>query len=120
METKHTPGPWQAVEHYSDAVTVTDAAGFKHVAVENVAVLLDFKNKLGIPHWADSPKASRELSIEEQAANARLIAAAPELLDELLLLCNMLDGEQISVGIEARLYFARAAIAKAAGMTAKA
>ena len=53
-----------------------------------------------------------------QLSNALLIAAAPELLDELLMLCNMLDGEQVSVGIEAQVCFARAVIAKALGMTA--
>lgn len=52
------------------------------------------------------------LSHDADEANARLIAAAPELLEAL---CDMVsDHEDLS---EATLQFARAAIAKATGST---
>lgn len=75
-----TPGPWTAVQHYGDTLSVIDAAGFEVVEAESTQILLNYSKKLGIKHWADSEKASRDISDEEQAANARLIAAAPDLL----------------------------------------
>lgn len=79
--SKHTPGPWIAVHYYDEEVTITDSRGFEHVSAESVAILFDYQGKLGISHWADSPDASREISVEEQNANAHLIAAAPDLLE---------------------------------------
>lgn len=82
----HTPGPWVADDkHYSDCVVVVDQRGFQIVEATHMPILLDYEKKLGIAHWGDMPGVSHlELSLEEQAANARLIAAAPELLDELI------------------------------------
>lgn len=80
MTTKHTPGPWQAVRMYSDALTVLDPKGFEIVEATRTAILPDYEERLGVGHWALSEQAHRDLSDEEQAANARLIAAAPDLL----------------------------------------
>lgn len=53
----------------------------------------------------------------ESEKTARLISAAPELRDELEMLCNVLEGgaEPLPAELEARIAFARAAIAKANG-----
>lgn len=83
MTTNHTPGPWQAVQMYSDAMTVLDPKGFEIVEATRTAILPDYEERLGVGHWALSEQAHRYLSDEEQAANARLIAAAPELLEAL-------------------------------------
>ncbi|OZI79883.1 hypothetical protein [Bordetella genomosp. 2] len=118
MTTKHTPGPWQAIQHYSDGLTVVDKDGFQHVEASSIAILLDYSEKLGIGHWADSPAASREITEEEQAANARLIATAPELLEALTeaeVFMAGFEGDELQDGIDAKLQQARAAIAKANG-----
>lgn len=93
---KHTPGPWTANEkYYSDSVVVTDVRGFQVVEAKHRGILLGYQKRLRIPHWADKPGESYiELSDEEQAANAKLIAAAPELLmalKALLSLCLLAD-----------------------------
>lgn len=78
---KGTPGPWVAVQHYSDELSVIDSRGFEIVNAEAMPILLDYRNKLGIEHWADSPDGFLELENAEQDANAKLIAAAPDLLE---------------------------------------
>jgi hypothetical protein len=66
--TKHTPGPWRLETHSRSAngsdLIVTDGAGAYTVA--------------GCCYLDTGVK-----SAEEAAANARLIAAAPDLLDQL-------------------------------------
>lgn len=79
-DTKFTPGPWQAVEHYSDSVSVVDSRGFEIVEADDSPILLGYSEKFDIRHWGELPGRSYlELDAEEQAANARLIAAAPDL-----------------------------------------
>lgn len=90
-ETKFTPGPWEAVDHYSDELSVVDSRGFEIAEAPATAILLDYSDKLGIKHWAHSPDASLDLSADEQAANARLIAAAPELLAALEAVMPFID-----------------------------
>ena len=63
-ETKHTPGPWKA-----------------HVAHELLNVVADSVVSVDGLHVADV--ASYGASVATRNANARLIAAAPELLAEL-------------------------------------
>ena len=104
MEMKHTPGPWRIF-------TPDDYEGPEGLP----GLGIESENGSAVVWYAD--RAESGIANEEDAP---LLAAAPELLDELLMLCNMLDGEQVSVGIEARVCFARAVIAKATGMTANA
>ncbi|RLK56270.1 hypothetical protein BCL79_0654 [Stenotrophomonas rhizophila] len=57
------------------------------------------------------------ISAEEALINARLIAAAPELLAELEMLSSVVEGCGMAAmpEVECRLVFARAAIARATG-----
>lgn len=124
MTTKHTPGPWSAIKVYSDAVSVVDAGGFELVETENIAILSEYSKKLNISHWEQSEDAYRVLNDEEQAANARLIAAAPELLQALQKLLDLQvakkELEYLDKGIgtktpNAAWLEARSAVAKARG-----
>lgn len=109
MEHKHTPGPWRVGRHF------TDDEGYREIAIEATvrgiecvpaSVVLQFANYGGM-----------------QEANARLIAAAPELLEAL----KGLDEAYCRAGAELtkeerhedrlRLIAARAAISKATGAT---
>lgn len=87
MTTKHTPGPWN-FDNHSPALPVLGIYA------------ADGKN----PFHGDR-------SQEELAANARLIAAAPELLEALQGLLNALPSATTHPAIKV----ARAAIAKAIG-----
>lgn len=102
--SKHTPAPW--------IVTATNAADGANI----------FAGKVRIGHTVYVPeKGSMEpiISTDEAHANARLIAAAPELLQALIVMveqagCYMDDGEASEEEMRA-MDAARAAIAKAKG-----
>jgi hypothetical protein len=106
-ETKHTPGPW----------TMTWDKYGKESEIHGKSELNDGPICI-IPHDDVT-----ESGAEEQLANARLIAAAPELLGALESLYAMVQGECPSLfliyedsGGDARLDIAvAAAIAKAKG-----
>lgn len=99
METKHTPGPWSCCqeEHGVPYLRVRGTVIGERYKIANV--LLD--------PYCDSPCAS-----EEAKANARLIAAAPELLEvaQEVLADDML--QYLPAEYVAKV---RAAIAKATG-----
>ena len=97
MSTEHTPGPWVASQG-----TETEPERWTVVA-EN-----------GPPWWiAVVENGQPGDSLETEAATARLIAAAPELLEALIELVSMTEGlVSMDTG---DLPQARAAIAKATG-----
>lgn len=73
-----TPGPWE-VREYVDAYTVVDSRGFQ-IEDTPMSILDDYTEK-GYRHWADAPGVTYiERPLPERGANARLIAAAPELV----------------------------------------
>lgn len=118
-EFKGTPGPWLASHHYSDVVTVIDSQGLEVVTAEHCPIMQNYDERLEIDHWADDARAFRELPEHEQAANAYLIAAAPDLLTELQRLrgyvIDVLDVDEDDCHIEHPLMSSRAAISKALG-----
>lgn len=95
--TKHTPGPWEA--HFEEAYFVTGPD------LGRVAMMMNLKGAHGL---------GGRRSGNESAANARLIAAAPDLLEALK---EIEAGTQFwdSYPIEHPYGKAKAAIAKATG-----
>lgn len=70
MNTKHTPGPWKALERYTNSNTIPIA---RKLGNDNTYAIFAECNGLGGVRGNT-----------EGDANARLIAAAPELLEALI------------------------------------
>lgn len=102
MNTKHTPGQWEALLHTNGA--------FDILATDEKGAELALANK--------GPMTSRA---EEMHANAHLIAAAPELLEalkagkHLINVVRMPNAEYVADAHNAAVETIRAAIDKAEG-----
>ena len=98
--SKHTKGPWAVVEHDHAICIQTESPS---------------KTKYGASRYAAIGGFDRNdrAQLEEARANARLIAAAPELLEALKVLV-----ENGGIGPEQMFNDARAAIVKATGSEA--
>ena len=97
MIGKHTPGPWQ---------TKPEECGVPYIRVRGT--VLGGRHKIAnviTPVY----EGVHQRELEETRANARLIAAAPDLLFQLLAASNYID----ALGGDGNSY--RAAIAKATG-----
>jgi hypothetical protein len=94
---KHTPGPWKIA---------TDWAGYpQHIRTECGSVACSFLTSV-----------KRNCGIEQIEANARLIAAAPDLLEALLDCIFVIERDLNGLPImQPELRQARAAIVKATG-----
>lgn len=101
MNTKHTPGPWR-------------------VSTSNRYAVNDFGRGIATTHGTDDANYSEFFpSTEEAAANARLIAAAPELLEALngFEPVDVVNFARWMERYQVAMNNARAAIAKATGNT---
>lgn len=112
--SKHTFGPWKADE----MGRVLDAQGFYIATADDTAVLSNWGDRdwgeQQVLHWADLPGVTYiERGEDVQVANAKLMAAAPDLHDALERLVYCLTNG-IGVGPNT-LKQARAALAKARG-----
>lgn len=101
MKTQHTPGPWRADIRLAQTVVVSERGIVADIARH------------------ESSTTEQSYSDEEIAANARLISAAPELLEALEQIAareNTADGfERPVLDRKQCSAIARAAIAKAKG-----
>ena len=80
METKHTPGPW-LVEHDEEFDEVTVYAEIEEYEYRmTICEVSSYITKDGAPTGL--------MDTEQIAANARLIAAAPEMADALVEVCE--------------------------------
>jgi hypothetical protein len=103
MSWWHTPGPWKVIDTYNEMPVGCD--GFVIESVDGLHIIPDGKQRLGC-----------------EKADARLIAAAPELLAALQVLFDEADSFSID-GVyfnekcmgQKGLDMARAAIAKSTG-----
>lgn len=74
--TQHTPGPWHVRASFDTDVVGADGYVLADAAGVHLAEMWDGNSG----HWALVPGSHRDICEHEAAANARLIAAAPELL----------------------------------------
>ena len=123
----HTPGPWKLHEHYYGEPLAVDAEDGRAWVVwsrriascDGGRLIAEVSASTSRVGW---PQADNR---QEMEANARLIAAAPELLMALQALvdggwhapdCNsQVFGDKCDCGMEAKFDAARDAIAKATG-----
>lgn len=90
--SKHTQGPWEVVDSFYPSIKEVAGPSF------NVKAVM----------WATD---LTEIDYQERLADLRLIAAAPDLLEQLREIVEMIDPEGHDVNFDN----ARAAIAKATG-----
>lgn len=113
MKTEHTPGPWSAVKSTTMA---TSRAGRFELACITIMPAGDYRGPVADLQSCDHIQG---ITMAECEANARLISAAPDLLDAAAAALQLL--EQLNRGIGARdgawyeVAGLRAAIAKARG-----
>lgn len=102
QETKHTPGPWSVVYEHPYTYVQERAHGNYLAQISHINDTYEF----------DSP-----LSSLEEQANARLIAASPDLLKALenIEIWMSQDGPIDRMGYDCELASIRAAVAKAKG-----
>lgn len=110
-ESKHTPGPWQVKNYYTE----------RHIVIANVdgETFTDGTSSCSYDFvcdtYGDGDDDSRSMAVA--IANARLIAAAPELYDALADTLRILEAVKLSAGLGpkqvARMDVAKAALAKA-------
>lgn len=111
-QTKHTPGPW-SVDRSGEGVI--DERGFAIAEAANMGVLDNWEST-GVVHWSRKPGVTFiERSEEEMLANARLLAAAPDLLKACQAFCDLFCDCDMRPEDECYEVFAycRAAIGKA-------
>lgn len=123
-ETKHTPGPWVLEMQEVRPHRIIIRAGDKEILTQDMyahssvqRTLADCLAAIGFPA---SERASIIAALQEQIANACLIAAAPDLLEACQRTLEMLESVEAKmlVGDEGCLWgveIVRHAIQKAAG-----
>lgn len=108
MKMKHTPGPWIYGPETGPDCTRIDAENGRVIAAVRSREITSWEQSRPIYSWS-----------EEGAANARLIAAAPELLEALHAcrkeLSAWMRDHGSDIGTQEAVTKARAAIAKATG-----
>lgn len=103
MNTKHTPGPWDIWTDREENEIYGRAIGARITAAGD-------SRSIGSIHGLAS---NEEAIRDEAAANAKLIAAAPELLAALEALLDQADLGEVDEETQPIVDQARAAIAKA-------
>jgi hypothetical protein len=78
-QPKFTSGPWHVGVGISGTYDPTEIYGADGYGIADAAGVHLHESYTGETHWATTPDANKERSDAEEEANARLIAAAPEL-----------------------------------------
>ena len=106
MKMKHTPGPWIYGPETGPDCTRIDAENGRVIAAVRSREITSWEQSRPIYSWS-----------EEGAANASLIAAAPELLEALETLLGFVENKRFPDTIYVRnaINEAEALIAKATG-----
>jgi len=70
---------WSLSHHYYDQKTIIDKDGFEVVSVDSTPILLGYEDKLGINHWCESDKATKNLTNDEYEVVQRMVTKSPDM-----------------------------------------
>lgn len=109
---KHTPGPW-----IFETWKYRNPEGGNLERVVPVVILSDKELRLAQMDSDEGNENPYTIPLEEATANARLIAAAPDLLEALQEMVGIWEGprDRAALAFASAIVMARAAIAKAEG-----
>lgn len=97
MVSKHTPGPWELCGGYTPAYSaITSNDGYIVFGMADASNHTEHGRPIKAP------------GVETQRANARLIAAAPELLNMLKVCAKIVTADGYTIGDEAAALIAKA------------
>lgn len=101
-KVKHTPGPWYV---NTDSIDIS----LKQIGVHPSSEVIQRSNCIGIRHNGTSA------GVATATANARLIAAAPDMLESLIEVLSCIDQHTDDAVLGPIIGNAKSAIAKAKG-----
>lgn len=114
---EHTPGPWEVHEHFH-----VDGEFWCSIGYNGFGPITDVVGEEGDKTRYYQPVAGMKYlvtPVKEQKANAKLIAAAPELLEECKAWLSSYDGwsdvelsKRVDIATLDRIKFTRAVVAK--------
>lgn len=112
---KHTPGPWSVSNKYGSKGAVAHASGF--IAFPTMPREAS-EDRIDGESWLDMrtrTQPDRDAIDSEKEANARLIAAAPDMLQALKQMLDAFHHDPLGCGQDAAVEAALDAVAKAQG-----
>jgi len=123
MKTNHTPGPWEPLEQ---GVSIQSSEGYHEVSATApngtlVNICSMFEGEFSNAALDPADETSYTITPDEALSNARLVAAAPDLLAALESVLFPIESNDFATAAQIRTLYtseiqaARAAISKAKG-----
>jgi hypothetical protein len=110
----HTPGPWHVIDSYRDA-----SESYKQTHPRDILILAEDPGVASIAEVASIPPSSPQAIHDRELANARVMAAAPDLLAVVKEFCRLdvvqRATQSTNIGLANAADHALSAIAKAEG-----
>jgi hypothetical protein len=120
-DATHTPGPWVVDDRHAPAIEVVGSDGYGVGRAHVIGISPRWRKHNPEKHWNRDRECRRDRTPREAEANARLMAAAPDLLDACRYVLRFLDEYDVSGDLHPSLRAkVGAAVAKATTESARA